>query len=109
MLTLQIKYQLPAPADPLDDPDYEPPPPPISNGFFAWFSPIVHMKEDEIISNAGKSHAFQPRHPAELRPRRSDVFAFSQTDAQPLLHRLHHGCASARLVYHLQLAQCPER
>ncbi|OWZ50389.1 hypothetical protein C368_06530 [Cryptococcus neoformans 125.91] len=49
----KIKYQVSKPADPLDDPDYEPPPPPISNGFFAWLSPMIHLKEEEIIANIG--------------------------------------------------------
>jgi hypothetical protein len=49
----QIKYQLPEPSNPLDDPDYEPPPPTISNGFFAWFSPVVHVKEEQMIANVG--------------------------------------------------------
>ncbi|KIR52730.1 hypothetical protein I315_04593 [Cryptococcus gattii Ru294] len=49
----KIKYQLPKPVDPIDDPDYEPPPPPISNGFFAWLSPMIRLKEEEIIANIG--------------------------------------------------------
>ncbi|WVQ95300.1 hypothetical protein IAU59_002395 [Kwoniella sp. CBS 9459] len=49
----KIKYQLPEPVDPSDDPDYEPPPPPISNGFFAWFSPVIRMKEEQMIANIG--------------------------------------------------------
>ncbi|WWD20826.1 hypothetical protein CI109_105303 [Kwoniella shandongensis] len=49
----KIKYQLPRPADPADDPDYEPPPPAISNGFFAWFSPVIHLKEEQMIANIG--------------------------------------------------------
>ncbi|OCF35877.1 hypothetical protein I316_02370 [Kwoniella heveanensis BCC8398] len=49
----KIKYQLPEPADPSDDPDYEPPPPPISNGFFAWFSPVIRLKEEQMIANIG--------------------------------------------------------
>ncbi|WWC98281.1 hypothetical protein V866_005172 [Kwoniella sp. B9012] len=49
----KIKYQLPRPADPADDPDYEPPPPPISNGFFAWFSPVIRLKEEQMIANVG--------------------------------------------------------
>ncbi|ORY28026.1 hypothetical protein BCR39DRAFT_576859 [Naematelia encephala] len=49
----KIKYQLPEPANPLDDPDYEPPPPAISNGFFAWFKPVIRLKEDEMIANIG--------------------------------------------------------
>ncbi|WRT70828.1 uncharacterized protein IL334_007827 [Kwoniella shivajii] len=49
----KIKYQLPEPSDPSDDPDYEPPPPPISNGFFAWFSPVIRLKEEQMISNIG--------------------------------------------------------
>nr|XP_019007829.1 uncharacterized protein I206_07463 [Kwoniella pini CBS 10737]OCF46610.1 hypothetical protein I206_07463 [Kwoniella pini CBS 10737] len=49
----KIKYQLPRPADPADDPDYEPPPPPISNGFFAWFSPVIRLKEEQMIANIG--------------------------------------------------------
>ncbi|EIW65454.1 hypothetical protein TREMEDRAFT_46183, partial [Tremella mesenterica DSM 1558] len=35
------------------DPDYEPPPPTISNGFFAWFSPVIHLKEEQMIANIG--------------------------------------------------------
>nr|XP_018259836.1 uncharacterized protein I303_07907 [Kwoniella dejecticola CBS 10117]OBR81994.1 hypothetical protein I303_07907 [Kwoniella dejecticola CBS 10117] len=49
----KIKYQLPRPANPADDPDYEPPPPPISNGFFAWFSPVIRLKEEQMIANIG--------------------------------------------------------
>ncbi|WVR08713.1 hypothetical protein IAU60_005771 [Kwoniella sp. DSM 27419] len=49
----KIKYQLPRPADASEDPDYEPPPPPISNGFFAWFSPVIRLKEEQMIHNIG--------------------------------------------------------
>ncbi|KAL7420784.1 hypothetical protein Q5752_004736 [Cryptotrichosporon argae] len=48
----KIKYQIPRASD-LDDADYEPPPPPISNGFFAWFSPVIHLKEEQMIANVG--------------------------------------------------------
>ena len=51
---LQLKFQLPRPDNPLDDLDYEPPPPALSNGFFAWFSPVVHMKEEQLIQNIGE-------------------------------------------------------
>jgi hypothetical protein len=49
----KIKYGLPPPTDPLDDPDYEPPPPPISNGFLAWLSPVLRLKEEQMIANVG--------------------------------------------------------
>ena len=49
----KIKYQLPPPAEPLDDPDYEPPPPPISNSFWAWLSPVIHLKEEQTTANVG--------------------------------------------------------
>ncbi|ODN77914.1 hypothetical protein L202_05019 [Cryptococcus amylolentus CBS 6039] len=49
----KIKYQLPRPEDLSEDPDYEPPPPPISNGFFAWFSPVLHLKEEAMVANIG--------------------------------------------------------
>ncbi|WVQ86148.1 hypothetical protein IAT38_008316 [Cryptococcus sp. DSM 104549] len=49
----KIKYQLPKPVDPADDFDYEPPPPAISNGFFAWFSPVIRLKEEAMIANIG--------------------------------------------------------
>ncbi|KAK4687006.1 calcium permeable stress-gated cation channel, partial [Tremellales sp. Uapishka_1] len=49
----KIKYQLPQPQNPLDDPDYEPPPPLISNGFFAWLSPVIHLKEEGMIAQIG--------------------------------------------------------
>ena len=54
-LACQIKYQLPAPTDPLDDPDYEPPPPTLSNSFFAWLSPVIHLKEEQTTANVGES------------------------------------------------------
>ncbi|TXT12955.1 hypothetical protein VHUM_01356 [Vanrija humicola] len=41
------------PQNPLDDPDYEPPPPPVSNGMFAWLSPVVNVKEHDMIANIG--------------------------------------------------------
>jgi len=37
----------------MDDSDYDPPPPPLSNGFFAWFSPVIHLKEEQMIQNIG--------------------------------------------------------
>lgn len=55
LMSLQIKYQLPAPSNPFDDPDYEPPPPAIPNGFFAWFSPVIRLKEEQMIANIGQS------------------------------------------------------
>ncbi|WVN89065.1 uncharacterized protein L203_104281 [Cryptococcus depauperatus CBS 7841] len=39
--------------NPSEDPDYEPPPPPISNGFFDWFSPVLHLKEESMVANIG--------------------------------------------------------
>ncbi|ORX40793.1 hypothetical protein BD324DRAFT_575027 [Kockovaella imperatae] len=39
--------------NPHDDPDYEPPPPTISNSFWAWLSPIVHLKEEQTTANVG--------------------------------------------------------
>jgi hypothetical protein len=39
----------------MDESDYEPPPPPLSNGFFAWFSPVIHLKEEQMIQNIGMS------------------------------------------------------
>ena len=50
----QVKYQQAKVTRPLDDSDYEPPPPPISNGFFAWFSPVIHLKEEQMIQNIGE-------------------------------------------------------
>ena len=55
MYAPKIKYQMAKPENPLDDPDYEPPPPSISNGFFAWFSPVIHLKEEQMIANLGES------------------------------------------------------
>lgn len=49
----QIKYGMPPPTNPLDDPDYEPPPPALSGSFFAWLSPVIHVKEHEMIKNIG--------------------------------------------------------
>jgi len=51
----QVKYQQAKVTRPLDESDYEPPPPPISNGFFAWFSPVIHLKEEQMIQNIGMS------------------------------------------------------
>ncbi|KLT38381.1 DUF221-domain-containing protein [Cutaneotrichosporon oleaginosum] len=44
---------MPPPTNPLDDPDYEPPPPALSGSFFAWLSPVIHVKEHEMIKNIG--------------------------------------------------------
>lgn len=44
---------MPPPTNPLDDPDYEQPPPPISGSFFAWLSPVIHVKEHELIKTIG--------------------------------------------------------
>ncbi|WWC92437.1 uncharacterized protein L201_007395 [Kwoniella dendrophila CBS 6074] len=48
----KVKYQIPEPIRSEDDPD-EAPPPPISNGFFAWFSPVIKLKEEQMIKNIG--------------------------------------------------------
>lgn len=45
----KIKYQLHA----ADDPDYEPPPPPLTSSFFAWLSPVVNVKERQMLDNIG--------------------------------------------------------
>ncbi|KAL1412499.1 hypothetical protein Q8F55_000244 [Vanrija albida] len=49
----KVKYQMAPPQNPQDDPDYEPPPPPVSNGMFAWLSPVVNVKEHDMIANIG--------------------------------------------------------
>ncbi|BEJ11918.1 hypothetical protein CspHIS471_0203780 [Cutaneotrichosporon sp. HIS471] len=49
----KIKYGMPPPDNPLDDPDYEQPPPALSGSFFAWLSPVVRIKEHEMIKNIG--------------------------------------------------------
>ncbi len=94
--TFQIKYQLSAPIDPLSDPDYEPPPPPISNGFFAWFSPVIHMKEEQMIANIGRSHL-------EMLPNLSPAICLTMT---PFRSRCNHlpplpPTAPAYLLRHL--------
>lgn len=100
----QIKYQQPAPADPLDDPDYEPPPPTLSNGFFAWFSPVIHMKEEQMISQLGKplqrkSYTIL----THINRLGCDHFpAFSTSSPQCLLRHITVRNWSPRRQYHLQ-------
>lgn len=35
------------------DQDYDPPPPSLPSGFFAWLSPVLHLKEQQMIANIG--------------------------------------------------------
>ncbi|GMK57068.1 hypothetical protein CspeluHIS016_0309080 [Cutaneotrichosporon spelunceum] len=49
----KLKYGKPPPDNPHDDPDYEAPPPALSGSFFAWLSPVVRIKEHEMIQNIG--------------------------------------------------------
>jgi hypothetical protein len=48
-----MKYELPEPSPYSEQPHYNPPPP-ISNGFFAWFSPVIRVKEEQLVANVGE-------------------------------------------------------
>lgn len=46
----KVKYAVPAKED---DPDYEPPPPELGRGFFAWIKPVVTYTESHMLQTCG--------------------------------------------------------